>query len=44
MFVEVADALNTLAKDEACTVAAITGKGKFYSSGNDISNFLKIYS
>lgn len=34
------DALNRAAKDESVTIAAITGDGDYYSSGNDIKSFL----
>lgn len=43
MYMEIADALNNLAEDSTCSVVALTGKGKFYSSGNDISNFTQVY-
>lgn len=35
-------ALNDAAVDDTVTIAAITGEGDYYSSGNDISNFLNI--
>ena len=43
MYIEIAEALDKLAKDDDCSLVAITGKGKFYSSGNDISNFNHVY-
>lgn len=43
MFDEIADALNKTAKNEKISMMTLTGNGKFYSSGNDITNFLKIY-
>jgi len=43
MFDEIADALNKTAKNENISMMTLTGNGKFYSSGNDITNFLKIY-
>ena len=43
MYTEIADALTEISKDDNCSMAAITGRGKFYSSGNDISNFLHVY-
>lgn len=35
-------ALNDAAVDDTVTIAAITGEGEYYSSGNDISNFLNV--
>lgn len=35
-------ALNEAAVDDTVTIVAITGDGDYYSSGNDISNFLKV--
>lgn len=43
MFDEVADALNKTAQNDEISMMTLTGNGKFYSSGNDITNFLKIY-
>jgi Delta3-Delta2-enoyl-CoA isomerase len=37
---ELASALNEAAKCETVTIAAITGSGNFYSSGNDITQFM----
>lgn len=35
-------ALNDAAVDDTVTIAALTGDGDYYSSGNDISNFLTV--
>lgn len=35
-------ALNDAAVDDTVTIVAITGDGDYYSSGNDISNFLNV--
>merc|ERR1712227_654557 len=39
MYFELADGLNELKNDDGITAAAITGAGKFYSSGNDLTIF-----
>lgn len=32
--------LEVAALDDSCTVVALTGKGDYFTSGNDLSNFL----
>ena len=41
MYHEIMAGLKELQADENISVAAITGEGKFYSSGNDLSSFGK---
>lgn len=36
------DALQGAASDDSVSIVALTGEGDFYSSGNDISKFLKV--
>ena len=42
MYVEVSSALSRAAADDDVSVTVITGEGDYYSSGNDLSNFLMI--
>jgi enoyl-CoA hydratase/carnithine racemase len=39
MYTELQDTLKSLNKEEDCRSIVLTGKGDFYSSGNDLSNF-----
>ena len=41
MYKDFTHALNTASSDNAVKAAMITGAGKYYSSGNDITNFTK---
>ena len=41
MYTAIGDALNAVAEDPSIKVAVLTGTGKWYSSGNDLSNFTK---
>ncbi|XP_041454780.1 enoyl-CoA delta isomerase 2-like isoform X2 [Lytechinus variegatus] len=42
MYSEWATALDTAGADDSVVLALITGAGDFYSSGNDLNNFMKI--
>ena len=42
MYNGITDTLNEVAKDGSIKVLLITGSGKYYCSGNDLSNFTKI--
>ena len=44
MYKDFTHALNAASSDNAVKAAMITGAGKYYSSGNDISNFTKALS
>ena len=39
MYTAIGEALNAAAEDPSVKVAVLTGTGKWYSSGNDLSNF-----
>ena len=41
MYKDFTHALNTASSDSTVKAALITGAGKYYSSGNDITNFTK---
>lgn len=41
MYFDVAAGLDELKKDDEITAACITGAGKFYCSGNDLTVFMK---
>ena len=41
MYKDFTQALNTASSDNTVKAALITGAGKYYSSGNDITNFSK---
>ena len=41
MYFEVCDGLEELKNDDEVTAAVITGAGKFYTSGNDLTVFMK---
>ncbi|XP_063694774.1 enoyl-CoA delta isomerase 2-like [Bolinopsis microptera] len=41
MYTAIGDVLNAVAEDPSIKVAVLTGTGKWYSSGNDLSNFTK---
>ena len=41
MYSAIGEALNAAAEDPSVKVAVLTGTGKFYSSGYDLSNFTK---
>jgi enoyl-CoA hydratase/carnithine racemase len=41
MYTAIGEALNAAADDPSVKVAVLTGTGKWYSSGNDLSNFTK---
>lgn len=41
MYKDFTQALNTASSDNTVKAALITGAGKYYSSGNDITNFTK---
>ena len=41
MYKDFTQALNTASADNTVKAAMITGAGKYYSSGNDITNFSK---
>jgi len=43
MYQEVAHALDEVRDSAEYSIGCITGAGKFYSSGNDISNFEKVF-
>ena len=44
MYLEIKEALQSEATNEATSMLAITGEGKFYSSGNDLKSFVQVGS
>ncbi|KAF2355237.1 Enoyl-CoA hydratase/isomerase HIBYL-CoA-H type [Trinorchestia longiramus] len=40
LLAQVKDALENAASDPSCSIVAITGQGAYFTSGNDLSNFL----
>lgn len=44
MYHEITNTLNDAAKRNDILVTAITGAGDFYSSGNDLNNFMEVLS
>jgi enoyl-CoA hydratase/carnithine racemase len=41
MYQEIIDALTEAQNDNKISICCLTGNGKFFSSGNDITNYLK---
>jgi enoyl-CoA hydratase/carnithine racemase len=41
MYLEICDALNEAQNDDKISICCITGNGQFFSSGNDVLNYLK---
>lgn len=44
MYLELTKALNEAAENNNILITAITGSGDFYSSGNDLNNFMEVLS
>lgn len=42
MYSEIQDALKAAGQDSSVVLAAITGAGDYYCSGNDLTNFVNI--
>ena len=42
MYNELIDVLNKLSNDSQCKICILTGNGDFYSSGNDLANFIQL--
>lgn len=42
MYQEITEALQQAGQDPSITICVITGNGPYYSSGNDLNNYMKV--